>query len=62
MPLAQITLFAGRTEEMRGELIRRVTDTIVEVLHCPREAVTVVLQEIPKTNWGEAGVPASKRG
>jgi 4-oxalocrotonate tautomerase len=61
MPLAQITLWEGRSEEKREELIQKVTDAIQETLDCPRQAVTVVLQEVPKADWGQGGVPASKR-
>jgi 4-oxalocrotonate tautomerase len=61
MPLAQITLWEGRSAEKREELIQKVTDAIQETLDCPRQAVTVVLQEVPKVNWGQGGVPASKR-
>jgi 4-oxalocrotonate tautomerase len=61
MPLAQITLWEGRSEEKREELIQKVTDAIQETLDCPRQAVTVVLQEVPKVNWGQGGVPTSKR-
>ncbi len=61
MPLAQITLWEGRSEEKREELIGKVSQAIVETLNCSLSAVTVILQEVPKANWGQGGVPFSKR-
>jgi 4-oxalocrotonate tautomerase len=33
----------------------------VRVLGCPPEAVTVIIDEIPKENWGAAGELCSER-
>ena len=42
-------------------LIENITDTVVETLDAPRESVRVLVTELPKANWGIAGVPASER-
>ncbi len=60
MPLAQITIWEGRTPEKKEEIIQKVTETLCGVMGCRREAVTVILQEVPKANWGFAGAPATK--
>mgnify|MGYP001062531182 CR=1 FL=1 len=60
MPFVQIRLWPGRSDEKKAEIIARVTDAVSESLPCPREAVTVLLEEHTKANWGIGGTPASQ--
>lgn len=62
MPFAQIYLLEGRTEEQKRVLIQKVTDAIVEAIDAPRENVRVWLHDMPKENWGIAGVTAKDLG
>ena len=62
MPFAQIYLLEGRTEEQKRALIEKVTDAIVEAIDAPRENVRVWLHDMPKENWGIAGVTAKDLG
>ena len=62
MPFAQIYLLEGRTEEQKRVLIQNVTDAIVEAIAAPRENVRVWLHDMPKENWGIAGVTAKDLG
>jgi 4-oxalocrotonate tautomerase len=55
MPLVQITLIEGRSDDRKEELIGSVTDVVVDSLGSPRESVRVVLYEVPAANWGVAG-------
>jgi 4-oxalocrotonate tautomerase len=55
MPLAQIYLVEGRTEDEKRAVIEKVTQALHEAVGAPREAIRVLIQEIPKTNWGIAG-------
>ena len=57
MPFAQIFLIEGRTEEQRGAVIEKVTAALCEAVGAPRENVRVVIQEVPRANWGIAGKP-----
>lgn len=41
-------------DEMKAEVIKKITEVFVG-MHIPAEAVTVVLHEVPKENWGSAG-------
>ena len=61
MPIVKIDLWSGRTEELKENLIKKVTDVVVEVCKCPKEAVTIVINDIPKENWGSAGEQHSKK-
>jgi 4-oxalocrotonate tautomerase len=60
MPIVQISLVAGRTPERKEQLIKRVTEAIAETLEIPKERVHIVLQEVPRDNFGNGGVPLSK--
>ena len=59
MPLIQVTLLEGRSAEAKAALIRRLTDAAVEAVTVPREAVRVILQEVPPAHWGVGGVSKS---
>jgi 4-oxalocrotonate tautomerase len=60
MPIVQISMIAGRTPEKKEQLIKRVTDAIAETLEIPKERVHIVLQDVPRDNIGDGGVPLSK--
>jgi len=62
MPLAQLFLIEGRTEDQKRAVIDKVTNAIVEATGAPKDAVRVWIQEVPKTNWGIAGQTAKDLG
>lgn len=59
MPIAQIFLWKGVSEEAIEKVIRGVTDVFVN-LGIPEQAVEVIITEIPKNHWGIGGLPATK--
>lgn len=61
MPVINIDMWSGRSEEQKKDIIEKVTDAIVESCGCPKMAVTVVINEIPKENWGTAGEQHSEK-
>ena len=62
MPFAQIYLIEGRTEEQKRALIEKVTLAIVDAVGAPKENVRVWLHDVPKQNWGIAGMTAKDLG
>ncbi len=62
MPLAHIFMMQGRTDEQKKALIEKVTQAIMEAVAAPRENVRVIIQEIPKTQWGMGGKTAHDLG
>lgn len=60
MPLVEITLWPGRTEEIKERLIRDVTAAVCGACGAPPESVSVILREVPKSDWGRGGEPFSK--
>lgn len=62
MPFAQVYLMEGRTEDQKRAVIEKVTAALVEAVGAPKENVRVWIQDVPKTNWGIAGVSAKDLG
>ncbi|MGO3742590.1 2-hydroxymuconate tautomerase [Kerstersia sp.] len=62
MPFAQIHILEGRTAEQKKAVIEKVTQALVEALDAPVANVRVWIHEVPKENWGIAGVTAKDLG
>jgi len=57
MPIVTINILEGRDKEKKKQLIRNVTQTIVDTLQVPADSVRVILQDMPVDNYGIAGLP-----
>jgi 4-oxalocrotonate tautomerase len=55
MPVVKIGMWAGRDKEAKKKLIENVTKTVCETIGCPAQAVIVIIEDIPKENWGQDG-------
>ena len=62
MPFAQIFMIEGRTEEQKRAVIEKVSAALVEATGTPIANVRVWIQDVPKENWGIAGVSARDLG
>lgn len=62
MPFAQLYIMEGRTADQKRALIEKVTAAIVEAVGAPKDNVRVWIHDVPKENWGIAGVPAKDLG
>jgi len=62
MPFAQIYLIEGRSEAQKQAVIEKVTQALQDAVDAPKENIRVWIQEIPKQNWGIAGVSAKTLG
>jgi 4-oxalocrotonate tautomerase len=60
MPLAQLYVGKGRTYEEKERLIGAVTQAIVETLGSKPESTWVVINEVPRSEWGIGGKPLAK--
>ena len=56
MPNITIGLFEGRDVEIKRQLVKKVTDSVCEVIGCPAEAVTVTINDMPRHNYAKGGV------
>lgn len=62
MPFAQIYMMEGRSEDQKRAVIEKVTQALVEAVGAPKETVRVWIHDVPKHNWGIAGVSAKDLG
>ena len=52
----------GYTLEQKRDVIEKVTKALVEALDAPQQNVRVWIHDMPKENWGIAGVSAKDMG
>lgn len=62
MPFAQIYMMEGRSEAQKRAVIEKVTEALVDAVGVPKETVRVWIHDVPKHNWGIAGVSAKDLG
>lgn len=62
MPFAQIYMLEGRTSEQKKAVIEKVTQALHEATGAKVETIRVWIHEMPKENWGIAGVSAKELG
>lgn len=62
MPIAQLYIIEGRTDEQKETLIREVSEAMSRSLDSPLERVRVMVTEVPKQHFGIAGQSAKKMG
>ena len=61
MPVITIKTFAGKTREQKKKWIAEITRVSMEVTGVKDPSVfNVIIEEIPKENWGKGGIPASE--
>ena len=61
MPIVQSDMIEGRTSEQKREMVKKVTEAIVETANCPAEAVTIVIREATKQHIAKAGILMSDK-
>ncbi len=55
MPILDIGLIAGRSNEQKEDLIKEVTEACVSALDVKPETVRIILNDIDAQNFGVAG-------
>ena len=56
MPVIQITISQGRSVEQKRELVKVLTRETVRIMKTDEEKVRILIYEVSKENWGDAGV------
>ncbi|PFG10265.1 2-hydroxymuconate tautomerase [Marinobacter sp. LV10MA510-1] len=62
MPIAQLYIVEGRTDEQKEVLIQEVSEAMSRSLDAPMERIRVMITEMPKQHFGIAGHSAKKLG
>jgi 4-oxalocrotonate tautomerase len=60
VPVVIVEMWEGRTVEQKEKLIKGITRAFEESLGTKPESLSIVLHDVPKTNWGKGGEQASK--
>ena len=55
MPLINVKMLSGRTQETKNELVDVLTKETCRVLKVKPEAVWIVIDEYSKDSWAEGG-------
>jgi 4-oxalocrotonate tautomerase family enzyme len=56
MPVVTVQMWKGRTVEQKRQLVRAITDAMVEHADASPEALHVAIQEYPLDSWSRDGV------
>lgn len=60
MPLVQVSVWEGMSPENKKKTVEGITK-VLEDLGIPRDAITVIIYEVPRTNWATGGRQHSER-
>jgi len=55
MPTIRVEMFEGRTPEQKKNLVKAITQAVVDSLGSKPESVDVILFDIKKTEWATGG-------
>ena len=59
MPVVRVEMWIGRTHAQKQELVRVITEAMVNIAHTTPEATIIVFEDIAKENWAQSGSLAS---
>ncbi|WP_028471153.1 2-hydroxymuconate tautomerase [Neptunomonas japonica] len=62
MPIVQVNMLEGRTDDQKEALIAEITEAMVRSISAPRESVRVMINEMPKQHFGIGGSSVQKMG
>jgi 4-oxalocrotonate tautomerase len=62
MPIIHVLNASAADRAQNAELIARLTDTYAEVMKIRPDTIRVLIQELPRENWGVAGVALADSG
>jgi 4-oxalocrotonate tautomerase len=61
MPVIQVNLMRGRTDEQKKLLAQRITQGVVEALGVKPDSVRVLMHEMGPYDFAVGGVPMAER-
>ena len=56
MPVIQITISQGRSVEQKRELVKVLTKETARIMKTQEEKIRILIYEVSKENWGNAGI------
>ena len=61
MPFITVKMLEGRTGEQKKELVKAITNAVVDICKAPADGTFVVIEEVSRAHWAKAGVLLSER-
>jgi 4-oxalocrotonate tautomerase len=61
MPIVEITLIEGRSDEAKERLHAKVAEAIHEAIGAPKEAIRIIIREVPPLHFSVAGAVKTKK-
>ncbi|HIF72770.1 MAG TPA: 4-oxalocrotonate tautomerase family protein [Dehalococcoidia bacterium] len=55
MPIVNVALYAGRTDQQKADLAKAITKAISETAGVPDSATTIIFQDVEKASWSVGG-------
>ncbi len=59
MPVVHIYMYAGRSREIKSELVKRISKDFEEVANVKPESLNILFHDVEKHDWGIRGALAS---
>ena len=59
MPVVTVNMWTGRTIEQKKQIVEGITSVMTSI-GIPQDAVEIIINDIPKHNWGIGGKLASE--
>jgi len=59
MPIIQITLIAGRSDDQKKAMYHAVTEAVHQTIGAPKESIRIMVNEVPPVHFAVAGVAKS---
>ena len=61
MPFINVKMLEGRTLEQKKELVKAITDVMVNVCNAKADSTMVVIEDIPRDHWAKGGILLSEQ-
>lgn len=55
MPFVNVKLLEGRTHDQKKQLVKAITDAMVDICGAQADTTMVVIEDIARDHWGRGG-------
>ena len=60
MPFISVKMLDGRTKEQKRELVKVITNAMVDICGAKPEGVMITIEEVDRDHWSKGGVMISE--
>jgi 4-oxalocrotonate tautomerase len=60
MPVVHIYMYAGRSKEVKSELVKRISKDFEDVANIKPESLNILFHDVEEQDWGIRGALASE--